>query len=50
MTGIELLRKIKIDPELASIPVTMVTSKNEKSKIIEAITEGAKNSDLSKNS
>jgi two-component system chemotaxis response regulator CheY len=43
MSGIELLRTIKADPELSLIPVTMVTSENEKSKIIEAITDGAKN-------
>ncbi|MBN1602970.1 MAG: response regulator [Chitinispirillaceae bacterium] len=43
MSGIEFLRVIKADPELLSIPVTMVTSENEKSKIIEAITGGAKN-------
>lgn len=43
MSGIEFLRIIKADPELLSIPVTMVTSENEKSKIIEAITGGAKN-------
>jgi two-component system chemotaxis response regulator CheY len=43
MTGIEFLRTIKADPELSEIPVTMVTSENEKSKIIEAITDGAKN-------
>ncbi|HEX2957572.1 MAG TPA: response regulator [Chitinispirillaceae bacterium] len=43
MSGIEFLRIIKSDPELASVPVTMVTSENEKSKIIEAITNGAKN-------
>lgn len=43
MSGIEFLRIIKADPELAATPVTMVTSENEKSKIIEAITNGAKN-------
>jgi two-component system chemotaxis response regulator CheY len=43
MSGIEFLRVIKADPELTVIPVTMVTSENEKSKIIEAITSGAKN-------
>jgi two-component system chemotaxis response regulator CheY len=43
MTGIEFLRTIKADPDLSEIPVTMVTSENEKSKIIEAITDGAKN-------
>jgi two-component system chemotaxis response regulator CheY len=43
MSGIEFLKIIKADPELTVIPVTMVTSENEKSKIIEAITNGAKN-------
>jgi two-component system chemotaxis response regulator CheY len=43
MSGMEFLKIIKADPILSSIPVTMVTSENEKSKIIEAITGGAKN-------
>ncbi len=43
MSGIEFLKIIKSDPDLAATPVTMVTSENEKSKIIEAITNGAKN-------
>lgn len=43
MSGIEFLKVIKSDPELSATPVTMVTSENEKSKIIEAITNGAKN-------
>jgi two-component system chemotaxis response regulator CheY len=43
MSGIEFLKIIKADPEFAATPVTMVTSENEKSKIIEAITNGAKN-------
>jgi two-component system, chemotaxis family, chemotaxis protein CheY len=43
MDGITFLRTIKQDPEYKNIPVTMVTSENEKEKIITAISEGAKN-------
>jgi two-component system chemotaxis response regulator CheY len=43
MTGIEALKKIKSDPGLKSIPVIMVTSESEKTKIIEAIQAGAAN-------
>lgn len=43
MDGITFLRTIKHDPEFRNIPVTMVTSENEKGKIITAISEGAKN-------
>ncbi|NLD92298.1 MAG: response regulator [Fibrobacter sp.] len=43
MDGITFLRTIKQDPDFKNIPVTMVTSENEKGKIINAISEGAKN-------
>jgi two-component system chemotaxis response regulator CheY len=43
MDGLAFLKAIKSDPELKTIPVTMVTSENEKEKIITAISEGAKN-------
>jgi two-component system chemotaxis response regulator CheY len=43
MDGITFLRIIKQDPDFKNIPVTMVTSENEKGKIITAISEGAKN-------
>jgi two-component system, chemotaxis family, chemotaxis protein CheY len=43
MDGITFLRTIKQDPDFKNIPVTMVTSENEKGKIITAISEGAKN-------
>lgn len=43
MDGITFLRTIKQDPDFKNIPVTMVTSENEKGKIISAISEGAKN-------
>lgn len=43
MTGIEALRKLKSDPSLKPIPVIMVTSESEKSKILEALQAGAAN-------
>lgn len=43
MTGIEALKKIKADATLKSIPVIMVTSESEKTKIMEAIQAGASN-------
>ncbi len=43
MSGIEALKKIKADPMLKSIPVIMVTSESEKSRIVEALQAGATN-------
>jgi two-component system chemotaxis response regulator CheY len=43
MTGIEALKKIKGDPALKAVPVIMVTSESEKSRIVEAIQAGAAN-------
>jgi two-component system chemotaxis response regulator CheY len=43
MDGLTFLKTIKARPEYNSIPVTMVTSENEMSKIINAVSEGAKN-------
>ncbi|MDB5104606.1 MAG: hypothetical protein JWP91_2295 [Fibrobacteres bacterium] len=43
MTGIEALKKIKADANLKSIPVIMVTSESEKTRIIEALQSGAAN-------
>ena len=43
MTGIDALKKIKADPALKSVPIIMVTSESEKSRIIEAIQAGAAN-------
>ena len=43
MTGIDALKKIKGDPALKSVPIIMVTSESEKSRIIEAIQAGAAN-------
>lgn len=41
MTGIELLRKIRADPDLKSLPVLMVTAEARKENIIEAAQCGA---------
>ncbi|MDR2579715.1 MAG: response regulator [Fibromonadaceae bacterium] len=43
MTGIEALKAIKSNPETKNIPVMMVTSEAEKTKIVEAIQSGASN-------
>ena len=43
MTGIESLKAIKNNPATKNIPVMMVTSEAEKSKIVEAIQNGASN-------
>ncbi len=43
MTGIEALKKIKENPDTKSVPVIMVTSESEKTRIIEAIQAGAAN-------
>ena len=43
MTGIEALKAIKADDSTKDIPVIMVTSESEKTKIIEAIQAGAAN-------
>ncbi len=43
MTGIEALKKIKADAAIKAVPVIMVTSESEKSRIIEAIQAGAAN-------
>lgn len=41
MDGYAFLKAVKSDKKFKSIPVTMVTSENEKDKIIIAIKEGA---------
>lgn len=41
MTGIEMLRKIRADPDLKSLPVLMVTAEARKENIIEAAQCGA---------
>ncbi len=43
MNGLDALKAIKADPDLKSIPVMMVTSESEKTRIIEAIQSGAAN-------
>ena len=43
MTGIDALKAIKANPALKSVPVIMVTSESEKSRIMEAIQAGAAN-------
>nr|MBF0222273.1 response regulator [Desulfobulbaceae bacterium] len=37
MTGIELLRKVRVDPGLAHMKFIMVTAEGEKTRIIEAV-------------
>ena len=41
MTGIELLKAVRADPKLASIPVLMVTAEQKREQIIEAAQAGA---------
>jgi two-component system chemotaxis response regulator CheY len=43
MDGITALRTIKADDSIKAVPVIMVTSESEKSRIIEAIQSGAAN-------
>ncbi len=43
MNGLDCLKAIKADPTTKAIPVMMVTSEAEKSKIIEAVQAGASN-------
>ncbi len=43
LNGLDLLKTLKADPVLKDIPVVMVTSEVEKSKMISAIEAGAKN-------
>lgn len=43
MEGIELLRKVRSDPQLKEIPFLMVTAEAEKEKVIEAIKAGVDN-------
>jgi len=43
MTGIEALKAIRANPDTAKIPVIMVTSESEKTRILEAIQAGATN-------
>lgn len=43
MSGIEALKAIRANPASAGVPVIMVTSESEKSKILEAVQAGATN-------
>lgn len=43
MDGFELLARIKADPTYKSIPVMMLTTESERSRIIQAIQAGAVN-------
>lgn len=40
MTGIDLLKAVRADPQLASIPVLMVTAESKREQIIEAAQAG----------
>jgi len=43
MTGIEALKAIRANAQTAAVPVIMVTSESEKTRILEAIQSGATN-------
>ena len=43
LSGLDTLKRLKAGPESRSIPVVMVTSESNKSKILEAIQSGATN-------
>ena len=43
MNGIDLLKAIKADPKISSVPVIVVTSEAEKEYIVEAVKSGAAN-------
>ena len=43
MDGLELLKRVRSDPDLKNLPVLMVTAEAEKDKVIEAIKAGVNN-------
>ncbi|MBF0566249.1 MAG: chemotaxis response regulator CheY [Nitrospirae bacterium] len=43
MTGLELLKKVRADAKLKSLPVLMVTAEAEKEQVIEAVKAGVNN-------
>lgn len=43
MTGIELVRAIRSDPQLKDLPIIMVTAEAEKQKVLEALKAGVNN-------
>lgn len=43
MDGLEMLKKVRSDPELKDLPILMVTAEAEKEKVITAIQAGVNN-------
>jgi two-component system chemotaxis response regulator CheY len=43
VTGLELLKMVRSDPKLKTLPVLMVTAEAEKEQVIEAIKSGVNN-------
>ncbi len=43
LDGLGLLKKVRSDPELKSLPILMVTAEAEKEKVVEAIKAGVSN-------
>lgn len=43
MNGIDLLKKVRSDPELKDLPILMVTAEAEKDRVITAIQAGVNN-------
>jgi two-component system chemotaxis response regulator CheY len=43
MDGLDLLRKVRSDPDLKDLPILMVTAEAEKEKVITAIQAGVNN-------
>jgi len=43
MTGLELLKEVRADEELKSIPFIMVTAEGQKENVIEAVKAGVSN-------
>jgi len=43
MDGLELLKKVRSDPELKDLPILMVTAEAEKEKVVTAIQAGVNN-------
>ncbi len=43
MDGLELIKRVRSDPELKDIPILMVTAEAEKEKVIAAIQAGVNN-------
>lgn len=43
MDGLEMLKKVRSDPEIKDVPILMVTAEAEKDKVITAIQAGVNN-------